>query len=272
MTWHVEPTLLRRYLDGAVDLEALRSIEAHIDGCAACRGLVPVAQDWLDASWDATVAEVQVPRRGFVERLLVRSGVGPPLARLLVAAPSSRRSWWMAVLGALTFAVTASHAAVGDDASLLLFLALAPVLPVSGVAVAYGPRVDPLYELLVAAPIGGLRLLLIRTAVVLTATVGIGVLAVPLLPAVSWTAVGWLVPALALTAAAVALGSWLPQLWASGIVTGVWVAVVALVAVPAHDPLVLFRAEAQPWFGLLVAVGGLVVVTRRRSFDVGGRR
>jgi hypothetical protein len=43
----------------------------------------------------------------------------------------------------------------------------APLVPLVGVAVAYGPEADPAHELTATAPYSGLRLVLLRTAAVL---------------------------------------------------------------------------------------------------------
>lgn len=272
MSWHVDASLLRRYLAGDTDLAAALSIEAHVSGCGACRALLPDDPAWLEDSWSGVADRVIVAQRGPIERLLVRVGVGTPSARLLAATPSLRRSWWAAVVAALAFTVAAAHAAAGDDRGLLLFLALAPLLPVAGVAVAYGPLADPVHELTVGAPMSGLRLLLIRAAAVLCTTVGLALLALPLLPALSWTAAGWLLPALALTTVSLVLGSWLSPVRASAAVTAVWLGLVALVAVPGADALMLFRAGAQAWFAALLGAAGALLLARRGSFDVGGGR
>ena len=63
---------------------------------------------------------------------------------------------------------------------------------------------DPTREIGLAAPYSGLRLLLIRTAAVLAVTVPIG-LAGLLLALPGWPAAAWLLPAAALTGAALAL-------------------------------------------------------------------
>ena len=51
-----------------------------------------------------------------------------------------------------------------------MFLALAPLAPVAGVAITFGPGADPSFELTVASPISTVRLLLLRAAAVLATT------------------------------------------------------------------------------------------------------
>lgn len=268
MNWHVNSALLRRYVDGDTDVAAAMSIESHLDGCGDCRGLLPGDGVWLEDSWQGVADRVIVSQRGTLERMLVRAGVSASLARLLLTTPALRRSWWLAMVAVLGFAVAAAHAASGDERAMLFFLVLAPVLPVIGVAGAYGPGIDPAHELTIAAPVSGVRLLLIRVVAVLCATVGVAMVAQLFLPTLTWTVVGWLLPALALTSGSLVLGSWVRPEWAAGLVTAVWLAC-AGVAVAGADAFLLFRAEAQVWFAAVLVVAGLVLIARRESFDVG---
>jgi hypothetical protein len=268
MTWHVDTSVLQHYLRGDLDLVATLSVESHVGGCADCRAKMPTDSTWLGASWSGVVDEVLVPVRGPVEQMLIDSGVRAPVARILAATPTLRRSWWAAVILVLTFAVVAAHAA-SDQRGLLVFLTMAPLLPVMGVAAAYGPRADPLHELTVAVPMDGLRLVLVRTVAVLCTAVVMGLAVLPLLPGVGWVAAGWLLPALALTSVTLAIGSWLGPLAASGVVISVWIAVVGVLAVPAGDPLVLFRADAQVWFLALLGVAGVLLLARKQTWEAG---
>ena len=86
-----------------------------------------------------------------LESLLVRIGVADHTARLLAATPVLRRSWLAAVALVLLMAVVATDA--GRAASPTLFLALAPLLPLAGVALSYGPVLDPTYEMAVVSPL-----------------------------------------------------------------------------------------------------------------------
>jgi hypothetical protein len=200
MTWHADATTLARYAGGAVDAVTAGSVEAHLTGCAECReALAPYADGArLDATWAGVVDRLDRPRATAAERALRALGVRDDRARLLAATPSLRTSWLLSVLLVVTFAMVAGWAE-GDG---LVFLLVAPLLPVAGVAAAYGPGVDAAYEVGVAAPFGGVRLLLLRSLAVLTFSVavcGAAGLAVPGLGA------AWLLPALALSAATLAL-------------------------------------------------------------------
>ena len=104
---------------------------------------------------------------GLLERGIVRLGVPDHVARLLASTPSLRLSWLAAAAVAIGFSAWAANA--GADGR-LVFLAVAPVLPVAGVAAAYGRWADPSHELATTAPFSGLRLLLLRTLAVLVVT------------------------------------------------------------------------------------------------------
>jgi hypothetical protein len=168
MSWHVSEEDLRAYALGELEAPALWSADAHLTSCAPCRGVLaevgdPVA---LDAGWDRLDAELDAPRTGLLEGLLVRAGVAGHTARLLAATPVLRRSWLGAVVAVLLLSVAAGHSVRSGEFP-TLFLALAPLLPLAGVALSYGPALDPTYEMAVVAPMHGFRLLMIRTVAVL---------------------------------------------------------------------------------------------------------
>jgi hypothetical protein len=141
---------------------------------------------------------------GLLERGLVRLGVPDHVARLLASTPSLRLSWLAAAAVAIGFSAWAANA--GADGR-LVFLAVAPVLPVAGVAAAYGPWADPSHELATATPFSGLRLLLLRTLAVLMVTTIVTAIGGALVPAGEISAFAWALPALALTFASLALAT-----------------------------------------------------------------
>ena len=109
--------------------------------------------------------------------------------------------------GVLAFAVWAAR---GDQQGVYWFLVLAPMLPLAGVAAAYGQGVDPTYEVGLAAPMRSFGLLLIRAVAVLVTTTVIAGLAALALPGLQWTAAAWLLPSLGLTLASLALATRMP--------------------------------------------------------------
>lgn len=168
------------------------------------------------------------------------------LARVLWAAgPAVRGAWPVAVLVVALGAVGLAYGA-GVQAARPLLLAVAPVVPVLGVALSYGPHADPLHEITAATPSGGLRLLLTRTAAVLAVSLPLLTLAALLLPASGAPgAAAWLLPGLALTLASLALAGYVGCRAATA-VTGVgWLAAVLVPALssPAGAPLTRLTAH-----------------------------
>lgn len=258
--WHLDPETARRYASGAAGQVFAASAEAHLVACAPCRELLVSLVDRrrLDAIWDQVVERVDTPQPGPVERLLRRIGVRPETARLLSATPSLRGSWLMAVASTLAFAVIA--AAQGPRGT-LLFLTLAPLLPVAGVAVAYGRGVDPLYEIAAAAPYSGFRLLLLRSAAVVATTTVLAGAAGLLLPVSGWTGAAWLLPALALTTLTLVLSVRFALLHAAAGVASTWVVAVVTTQAQAggQAPLAGGRYAAFGTTGQLVCLAFLVV-------------
>ncbi|MGW5180615.1 zf-HC2 domain-containing protein [Streptomyces cyaneofuscatus] len=141
------------------------------------------------------------------------TGVPPRLSRaarvVWAAGPALRGAWLVALVVVALGAVALSYGA-GLGASVRpLLLVTAPVLPLAGVALSYGLHADPLYEIATSTPSGGLRLLLTRAAAVLAVSVPALTLAGAVLPVEAGGpgAAAWLLPGLALTLAALALGS-----------------------------------------------------------------
>ena len=203
MTWHVDAEDLRAYSQGELAPPALWSADTHLVACAECRAVLAEVGESVDAAWERLDAELDAPRPGLFERLLVRIGVADHTARLLAATPVLRRSWLGAVVAGLVMSVLAAQ----STGSVTLFLALAPLLPLAGVALSYGPALDPTCEMAVVSPVHGFRLLMIRTVAVLTAGLALCGLATLALPGLGLRALAWLLPALALTSAGLALSA-----------------------------------------------------------------
>jgi hypothetical protein len=270
MSWHAEPEQVAAYARGEVDPATGFSLEAHLAACADCQALATAAvgAPRLALMWDEIEERLDAPRRTPVEALLARLGVPDHIARLLAATPSLTASWLLAV--ALTLAV----AAVGvhqDERGLVLFLSLAALFPLAGVAASFGAALDPTYELALAAPFSSARLLLLRTiAVVATTLVVVGAAAVAL-PGIGWTAAAWLLPSLTLALAALALATYVSPLKACAAVAAVWVGAVVLAAVGTDDRLAAFGGAAQVVFALLLAAAAALLAHRHDQLDLRGR-
>lgn len=268
MSWHAPPELLAAYARGEADHPSASSLEAHVIGCAACQAaLAGLAEgERLERSWVEIRTALDAPRRGPLEALLARLGVSDHRARLLAATPSLGASWMLAV--ALSLGLAALAAQQGARA-LLVFLVLAALLPLVGVAAAYGPGIDPTYEVGVVAPMSGFHLVLVRAAAVLATTATLAGLAALTLPQVGWTAAAWLVPSLCLTVLSLALATCVAPLVAAGTVAFGWTAIVLATSWAADDRLVAFGPKGQIALLILAAAAALVVARRRDSFDLG---
>ena len=102
------------------------------------------------------------------------------------------------------------------------------MVPVLGVAAAYGPHEDPLESLVVTAPYGRSRLILLRTLAVLVSVLPITALLGLLLPGPLWLAAAWLGPALALVPVLLALSSFVGPRIGSAVVSIAWCGIVLL--------------------------------------------
>jgi hypothetical protein len=273
-TWHADEALLAHYAADELDDARAYSVETHLIACETCRSALAPSVDAarLDAMWAEVADRVDAPQPGIVERGLVWLGVREHAARLLAATPSLRLSWLAAEALVLGFTVSmADHAAGGPDADLatLMFLVMAAILPVAGVAVAFGPRVDPTYEVGAAAPMRGYRLLLVRATAVLVTSVALTSAAALALPGLGWTAAAWLLPSLGLTLGTLALATYLRPLHAAAAVALTWVSIAWTFAAVRPDALAVFRLSGQVVFLLIIAVSAWVLAHRREAFEEG---
>jgi hypothetical protein len=267
--WHVPDEELRRYADGGLTAPWLWSAEAHLALCPECRDRLAdtVDPDLVPAGWARLDAEVDAPRPGPVEAVLVRLGVREHTARLLAATPALRVSWLAAIALTLTFTAVAAHLAQAMAVP-ILFLGVAPLLPLVGVAVSFGPGVDPTYELALVAPSHTFRLLLLRCAAVLTTTTALSVAASLALPAYGLVVLGWLLPALALTLLSLALT---PRLGPVAAAALVGVLLVSTVRWRTGESL-LFAPTGQLVLAIGAAVAAAAVLRVRPAFETGRHR
>ncbi|MEU7578162.1 zf-HC2 domain-containing protein [Streptomyces sp. NPDC041068] len=303
---------LSRYALGTLPDAALYAAEEHLDACDHCTGLVvhDVRQgpngarlDGVHARVLATVAGERARRplidRALIDRPLIDRALGGRSLcdRALVAlraAPALRWSWAGALLAVCAAGVALAQLAksreLGTDGLLPLLLMCAPLLPLLGVAMSYGPQADPFHEVAAVTPSGGLKLLLWRSGQVLAVCLPLLTLTGLLLPSGdgALNAAAWLLPALAMSLATLALGSWVgcgPAALATG---GAWL---LAVGVPLTARLAV-REELRPAFGEAAqdalrplmgtlaqggwAAGALaccgVLYARRQSFEGAGAR
>ncbi|WP_449657894.1 zf-HC2 domain-containing protein [Streptomyces chrestomyceticus] len=302
-----------RYAEGALTEPEAWSLEKHVEGCSRCAATVSAAVRTTvpagvvlenvrgtvlekvrgtvpDEVQRAPVEEVRgALLSGGAEGVGPRPSTTPLLPRRLVrmlwsAGPALRGSWLIALLVVCAGAAVLGYGA-GFAGARPLLLALAPVLPVAGVALSYGPHADPMYEIGAASPSGGLRLLLTRSAAVLGVSLPLLTAVSALLPGTPGlpAAPAWLLPGLALTLGALALGSYVGCRTAAGVVAAGWASAVVLPVVAAQPgggggagtfPVTALAeqlarylsggAAQSAWAAAAVLGAGLVLVRRDR--------
>ncbi|WP_322920144.1 zf-HC2 domain-containing protein [Nocardioides renjunii] len=262
-TWHVHDDLLAAYVDGRLDAIVGASVEQHLSRCADCRAsTTPLVDPQLLArGWAGVRAAVESPPLPLPARLARRCGVPEPTAVLLAATTSLRTAWLVAAFLALSFATLAT--VVSGETMLAPFLLVAPLVPAIGVAAAYGPQNDPLESLVVTAPYGRTRLILVRTLAVLVSVLPVTAALGLLLPGPAWLAAAWLGPALALVPVLLALSSFVGPRAGVAVVVLAWSALVvfSLRGFPATWPV---EATQQLAYLSLAVVAAAVLLVRSR--------
>ena len=274
---HIDEQLLIGYYELSVTAATASAIEAHLLSCASCRAeLANVATSDLDGLasqqvvWDGVLERVDRPTRSITERFLSAMRVPTDTAKLLATTPALRLAWLAAVAFVAALAVAAARL---DGDGPWLLLVIAPLLPVAGVATAYGPALDPTYEIGVAAPMSGLRLTLVRTLAVIATTMPLLAVAALVAPGDGWAMFGWVLPSFALVAITLALSTAMSPVRA-GVVVGVgWmVALVGLIdrngAGDFVDRSAIFGPSGQPVVVVVALVGVAIVAIRKSCFDV----
>ncbi|MGH2595362.1 MAG: zf-HC2 domain-containing protein [Actinomycetota bacterium] len=271
-TWHADPEALELYSTGHLDDVRASSLEAHLLACTHCRGAIAarVPRSQLDTMWNTIEDALDAPQPGIIELALLQLGVHEHVARLLAATSSLRLSWFLAeafALGSAAFAAQHTAGTGAGGATLFLFLVLAALAPVAGVAAAFGPGVDPAYEIGIASPMRGDRLLFVRATAVLGASILIAGIAALALPDLDWTVTLWLVPALGLTLTTLAVATWLQPIVAACTVALTWLVVAAASSVATTDPLAAFHVVGQLVSTLAIVTSVLVLAQRRSAYE-----
>ncbi|MFF1449481.1 zf-HC2 domain-containing protein [Streptomyces sp. NPDC058274] len=304
--WHAPDDLVARYTDGSLPETDSWSLEKHLESCTACAvrasqaaragAAGAVLSEVRDAVLHAVRAPAAAPSPAHASApppapapAPAPAGrraraVGGRLGRIVWAAGPALRGAWVAAVVLVAVGALALAYAGGFAGARPLLLAVAPVVPVAGVALSYGRYADPLYEIVATSPTGGLRLVLMRTAAVLTVSVPLltaaGLLlppAGPRLPEAPATA-AWLLPGLALTLATLALSGYVGCRTASAVVGGGWVLALAAPALTANgsgptarltEQLSRYLTGAPPQgaWAAAAALCALLLAARRTAYD-----
>lgn len=177
----------------------------HVAGCADCQarlGLGGLDVD-LDRVWARVSHRVWAREVGRLELFAGRLLGSPGLARALLTTPSLVLSWILASAVVLGVGVFFTNASETPWVALL-----SPALAGIGIAYAYGPGVDPAWELSQTMVVSDRMVLLVRALAVFAVNGLLGV-AASLLTDQAWgLTLGWLVPGTTVAALALAAATW----------------------------------------------------------------
>lgn len=270
MTWHIDQELMDRYQMGDVDRVLAASVEMHVTACVECRRLAVAQPEAVETSWDRILDRVQSPEPNWLERTLIALGVPPTTGRLVAVSPAMRLSWFVAVALVLGFAAAMAYL-MDPSTTAIAFGSIAPVLPVAGVALAYGRLADPSFEIVASTPVDRFRLLLLRVLAVTVTTLALSLVVGLVLPDLGFFGL-WVLPALALTAVVLVVSSRI-EMWkaAAAVIVG-WGLLVVQAASSLAGREWLFGPDSQPVFGLVTLVAAIGVVLLKDSFNRGGVR
>ncbi|MFE9171582.1 zf-HC2 domain-containing protein [Streptomyces kebangsaanensis] len=266
--WHLSAEELRAYARGGPAAPRLRAAESHLDGCPECRrSLTDVfPRTRLDTIWERVDVAIDEPRRGLLERGLLRLRVAEHDARLIAATPALRRTWVAGAVVVLLLAVLAARLLTAVAAPLTL-LAVAPVLPAVGMALSWGPRFDPAHEIALTTPTSGFRIAMVRTTAVLAVSTVLGGAASLALPRLGLAALGWLLPSLALTLVTLVLASRFDPLRAAAGSGAAWLLALAVTTDTETGEAWLLSAPGQATAAVGLVAAAVLLAVRRSSFE-----
>lgn len=267
-TWHAPPDVLERFARApeALDETTASSIEQHLMTCVECRGLVAAGADTgaLEHSWAQIADVVDRPRTRCTEHLLGRLGMSEGLARVVGATVGLRLAW----LGAVGLVTLLAAAAAQQDGTETSFLVMAPLVPLGAVLLTFLAADDPAGEAGTATAMHGAGLLVQRALTVVVPTFLILALASLAQPDLGRAAL-WVLPAIALTVAAMALATVVRATTATfGLSLGWLLTVMTTASLDGRlgplDDSAPFGAGGQV-VAVLVTIGAAVVLYARRD-------
>ncbi|MEV6493889.1 zf-HC2 domain-containing protein [Actinoplanes sp. NPDC051633] len=264
-TWHADADLLAAYAGGALDAARSASVDQHLLGCDRCRAAIAAEADrpLLERVWLDTVDVLDRPPVSAAERILTIAGLPPAAARLASKASRARRAWlWScAVLAVFAFAAPRTAGWL-----ITWFLVLAPLVPVTGVALAYGPDTDPMHEVVASAPYPRLRLILLRSLLVVPVTAVLVLVTGLTVPGGPRSSALWLLPGLALSAVTLALETRFGALPVATAVSLAWITFAVSAQVSTGSVLAAYGPVVQLTCLTAVAVVALAALGRRQPW------
>jgi hypothetical protein len=162
-------------------------------------GATPPPDVDLDRVWIGVAAEVWRRRPGPAERTAGRLLRSPGLARALLTTPSLLLPWLIASVAVLAVGAVATRG-TGEP----LVALLAPGVAGAGIAYAYGPGIDPAWELSRSMAVSDRMVLLVRAFAVFAVNAVLGLAASFASGTAAALTFGWLIPMTAVCALALA--------------------------------------------------------------------
>jgi len=153
----------------------------------------------LDRVWLGVAGQVWRRRPGPAERAAGRLLRSPRLARALVTTPSLLLGW---VIATTVVLIAGAGFTLGTGRPWVALLA--PAVAAAGIAYAYGPGIDPAWELSQSMAVSDRMVLLVRALTVFGLNAGLGLAASAASGAAAAVTFGWLVPMTAVCALALA--------------------------------------------------------------------
>ncbi len=154
----------------------------------------------LGRVWTSVAAEVWRRHPGWIERTAARLLRSPGLARALVITPSLLLPWLIS-----TVVVLGAGALISVGPGQPLAWLVAPAVTAVGIAFAYGPGIDPAWELSSSCAVSQRMVLLTRAVTVFALNSVLGLLASAASGAAVGLTFGWLIPMTAVCALALAV-------------------------------------------------------------------
>ncbi len=153
----------------------------------------------LHRVWLGVAAEVWRRHPGLAERLAGRVLRSPGLARALVTTPSLLLGW---VVASVVVLAAGMFATLGTGTPFVALLA--PAVAAAGIAYAYGPGIDPAWELSQSVAVSHRMVLLVRVLAVFALNAALGLAASAASGTAAAVTFGWLIPMTAVSALALA--------------------------------------------------------------------
>ncbi len=187
----------------------------------------------LERAWIGVAAQVWRRRPGPLEQLAARLLRSPGLARALVTTPSLLLGWVIASVAVLAIGAGAT---LGTGTPYVAFFA--PAVAAAGIAYAYGPGIDPAWELSQSMAVSDRMVLLTRALAVFALNAVLGLAASAASGAAAAVTFGWLLPMTAVCALALAAAT-VTRSPIVGVTAGLAAWVITLLAAQAAGRLTL---------------------------------